>query len=29
MTAWRGKDRATRIRDRDDFWGGRKEAEEG
>ena len=28
VTAWRGKDRAARRRDRDDFWGGVKEAEE-
>jgi hypothetical protein len=25
---WRGKDRVQRRRDQDDFWGGRKEAEE-
>src|SRR5262245_42450040 len=25
---WRGKDRARRLQDRDDFWDGRKEAEE-
>jgi ADP-ribosylglycohydrolase len=28
VSAWRGKSRALRRRDRDDFWGGRKEAEE-
>jgi hypothetical protein len=28
VTAWRGKERATRRRDRDDFWDGVKEAEE-
>jgi ADP-ribosylglycohydrolase len=28
VTEWRGKDRARRLRDRDDFWDGRKEAEE-
>ena len=28
VTAWRRKDRAARVRDRDDFWGGVKEAEE-
>jgi hypothetical protein len=28
VSAWRGKSRAERRRDRDDFWGGRKEAEE-
>ena len=27
-SAWRGKTRAARRRDRDDFWGGHKEAEE-
>ena len=28
VSAWRGKTRAARLRDRDDFWGGRKEGEE-
>ena len=28
VTAWRRKDHAARLRDRDDFWDGRKEAEE-
>ena len=27
VAEWRGKDRATRRRDKDAFWGGRKEAE--
>ena len=29
VSEWRGKSRAERRRDKDDFWGGRKEAEEG
>ncbi len=28
VSAWRGKTRAARVRDRDDFWGGYKEGEE-
>jgi ADP-ribosylglycohydrolase len=28
VTEWRGKSRLLRQRDKDDFWGGRKEAEE-
>jgi hypothetical protein len=28
VTAWRFKDHAARLRDRHDFWDGRKEAEE-
>jgi hypothetical protein len=28
VSSWRGKDRAARRRDRDDFWAGVKEAEE-
>ena len=28
VSAWRGKTRAARLRDRDDFWDGRKEGEE-
>ena len=27
VAEWRGKDRETRQRDKDDFWGGRKEGE--
>jgi hypothetical protein len=28
VSDWRGKSREQRVRDKDDFWSGRKEAEE-